>query len=122
MDPRVPGAGLCALDKPFTPADRAERARGLSARDGAPFAFAGRPRIHDPNPPARAPREHGPTRARIAALTKAIHMLLPKSLRTKLDDVRANAPAGKARYALLLWLLGVPLPVILIIWAVKGCV
>ena len=29
---------------------------------------------------------------------------------------------GKARYAILLWLLGVPLPIILLIWMVKGCV
>ena len=29
--------------------------------------------------------------------------------------------AGKARTAVLLWLLGVPLPIILIIWMVKGC-
>jgi hypothetical protein len=49
-------------------------------------------------------------------------MLILKSIRTKLDHVRTNAPAGKARYAILLWLLGIPLPVILLIWAVKGCV
>ena len=30
--------------------------------------------------------------------------------------------AGKARYAILMWLLGVPLPIILLIWMVKGCV
>jgi hypothetical protein len=28
---------------------------------------------------------------------------------------------GKARTAILLWLLGVPLPIILIIWLLKGC-
>jgi hypothetical protein len=30
--------------------------------------------------------------------------------------------SGKARYAILLWLLGVPLPIILLIWMIKGCV
>lgn len=34
---------------------------------------------------------------------------------------RLTRQAGKARTALLLWLLGVPLPVILIIWMIKGC-
>lgn len=29
---------------------------------------------------------------------------------------------GKARYAILLWLLGIPLPIILLIWLIKGCV
>jgi hypothetical protein len=29
--------------------------------------------------------------------------------------------AGKARTGCLLWLLGVPLPVILLIWAIRGC-
>ena len=28
---------------------------------------------------------------------------------------------GKARSALLLWLLGIPLPIILLIWLLKGC-
>jgi hypothetical protein len=35
-------------------------------------------------------------------------------------DVAARA--GKARTALLFWLLGVPLPIILVIWLAKGCV
>jgi hypothetical protein len=30
--------------------------------------------------------------------------------------------SGKARTGILLWLLGVPLPIILLIWAIKGCV
>jgi hypothetical protein len=34
---------------------------------------------------------------------------------------RMHRQTGKARTALLLWLIGVPLPIILIIWAVKGC-
>jgi len=29
--------------------------------------------------------------------------------------------AGKVRTGVLLWALGVPLPIILIIWAIKGC-
>jgi hypothetical protein len=29
--------------------------------------------------------------------------------------------AGKVRTGILLWALGVPLPLILIIWMVKGC-
>ena len=33
----------------------------------------------------------------------------------------SSRQAGKARTGILLWLLGVPLPVILIIWMVKGC-
>ena len=33
-----------------------------------------------------------------------------------------SGTAGKARYAILMWLLGVPLPIILLIWMVKGCV
>lgn len=32
-----------------------------------------------------------------------------------------NEQAGRARTGILLWLLGVPLPIILIIWAIKGC-
>jgi hypothetical protein len=35
---------------------------------------------------------------------------------------RLRRQTGKARTALLLWLLGIPLPIILIIWMVKGCV
>ena len=35
---------------------------------------------------------------------------------------RTMAQQGKARTGLLLWLLGVPLPVILLIWMIKGCV
>jgi hypothetical protein len=34
---------------------------------------------------------------------------------------RGRSEAGKARSALLLWLLGVPLPIILLIWLIKGC-
>jgi len=33
---------------------------------------------------------------------------------------RRHAP-GRARTGILLWLLGVPLPIILIIWALGGC-
>jgi len=39
----------------------------------------------------------------------------------RLDEGLA-AKAGKARTGILLWLLGVPLPIILLIWAIKGCV
>jgi hypothetical protein len=42
-------------------------------------------------------------------------MVLPK-----VRDPRRGR-SGKARYALLLWLLGVPLPIILLIWLLKGC-
>ena len=45
---------------------------------------------------------------------------LPARVHPRMRDLRARA--GKARYALLLWLLGVPLPIILLIWLVKGCV
>lgn len=30
--------------------------------------------------------------------------------------------AGKARTAILLWLLGIPIPIIILIFLVKGCV
>ncbi len=29
---------------------------------------------------------------------------------------------GKARYAILLWLLGIPIPIIIVIFLIKGCV
>lgn len=37
---------------------------------------------------------------------------------------RVNSPArsGKARTAILLWLLGVPIPLILLFFLIKGCV
>ena len=34
---------------------------------------------------------------------------------------RIRHQAGKVRTGILLWALGVPLPIILIIWALKGC-
>ena len=45
---------------------------------------------------------------------------LPARVHPRMRNLRARA--GKARYALLLWLLGIPLPIILLIWLVKGCV
>ena len=52
--------------------------------------------------------------------TKTAKTPLPARVHPRMRDLRARA--GKARYALLLWLLGVPLPIILLIWLVKGCV
>jgi len=34
---------------------------------------------------------------------------------------RLREQAGKVRSGVLLWALGVPIPIILIIWAIKGC-
>jgi hypothetical protein len=34
---------------------------------------------------------------------------------------RLRQQAGKVRSGVLLWALGVPIPIILIIWALKGC-
>jgi hypothetical protein len=34
---------------------------------------------------------------------------------------RLREQAGKVRTGILLWALGIPLPIILIIWMVKGC-
>ena len=34
---------------------------------------------------------------------------------------KVNARAGRVRPAILLWALGVPLPLILIILAIRGC-
>jgi hypothetical protein len=34
---------------------------------------------------------------------------------------RLRVQSGKVRTGCLLWLLGVPLPVILLIWAIRGC-
>jgi hypothetical protein len=48
-------------------------------------------------------------------------MTLPKTIRTKLAISRTNWREGKLRTGILLWLLGIPLPVILLIWAIKGC-
>lgn len=33
-----------------------------------------------------------------------------------------NQTSGKVRHGLLLWLIGVPIPIILLIWLFKGCV
>jgi hypothetical protein len=42
------------------------------------------------------------------------------------EPVRLACPPwsrwGKARTALLLWLLGIPIPIIILIFLVKGCV
>jgi hypothetical protein len=48
-------------------------------------------------------------------------MTLPKTMRTKLYASRKKWQEGKLRTGILLWLLGIPLPVILLIWAIKGC-
>jgi len=32
-----------------------------------------------------------------------------------------NPESGKARYGILMWLLGIPLPIILLIFLIKGC-
>ncbi len=34
---------------------------------------------------------------------------------------KPNREVGKARTGILLWLLGVPLPVILLIWVISSC-
>lgn len=43
-------------------------------------------------------------------------------LRNRYRAVRNHYQSGKMKTGLLLWLIGVPLPVILLIWLVKGCV
>jgi hypothetical protein len=48
-------------------------------------------------------------------------MKLPDIIRTRLAAARRRHEEGKLRTGLLLWLLGVPLPIILLIWAIKGC-
>ena len=35
---------------------------------------------------------------------------------------RKNSRPGKVRHALLLWLLGVPIPLILLFFLIRGCV
>ncbi|QEG36928.1 hypothetical protein Pr1d_42680 [Bythopirellula goksoeyrii] len=34
---------------------------------------------------------------------------------------KSNNPSGKVKYALLGWLIGLPLPIILILLFVRGC-
>jgi len=34
---------------------------------------------------------------------------------------RLRNQAGKVRTGVLLWALGVPIPILLILWALKGC-
>lgn len=34
---------------------------------------------------------------------------------------RLNTESGKMKSGILLWLLGVPLPIILLIWLLQGC-
>lgn len=48
-------------------------------------------------------------------------MTLTKTFRSKLQHGREKLRAGKMRTGILLWLLGVPLPIILLIWLFKGC-
>lgn len=34
---------------------------------------------------------------------------------------RPNTESGKVKTGIILWLLGVPLPIILLIWLLQGC-
>lgn len=34
---------------------------------------------------------------------------------------RINTESGKVKTGILLWLLGVPLPILLLIWLLRGC-
>ena len=43
-------------------------------------------------------------------------------MKMKLKMKRLNDRSGKLRSGLLLWLIGVPLPIILLIYLAKGCV
>lgn len=43
-----------------------------------------------------------------------------EDIRKKLDEDGPEAPAGGRARLLLLWLLGVPLPIILLIWLFAG--
>jgi len=43
-----------------------------------------------------------------------------KSLRFAMSKVASNSKAGKAGW-LVLWLLGVPIPILLILFLVRGC-
>lgn len=40
-------------------------------------------------------------------------------MRSRIRQLRDRA--GKGRYALIAWLIGLPLPIILIAWLVGGC-
>jgi hypothetical protein len=40
-------------------------------------------------------------------------------MRLRYQQVKERA--GKGRYALVAWLIGLPLPIILIAWAIGGC-
>lgn len=45
----------------------------------------------------------------------------PDPSQPRTPDPRANE-AGKIKPMVLLWALGIPLPIVLIIWGVKSCV
>lgn len=42
-------------------------------------------------------------------------------MNTPTNPESGNSESGKARYGILLWLLGIPLPIILIIFLITGC-
>ena len=52
----------------------------------------------------------------------SIHMKLIHSVRTRIDKARRLHQEGKFTTGLAFWLLGVPLPIILLVWLFKSCV
>jgi hypothetical protein len=49
-------------------------------------------------------------------------MKLIHSVRTRVENVRRLHQEGKFTTGLAFWLLGVPLPIILLVWLFKSCV
>ena len=49
-------------------------------------------------------------------------MKLIRSIRTRIDEARDRHREGKLAGGILLWLLGVPIPIILLIFLIRGCV
>jgi hypothetical protein len=49
-------------------------------------------------------------------------MKLLNSVRTRFDHARRLHREGKFTTGLAFWLLGVPLPIILLVWLFKSCV
>ena len=48
-------------------------------------------------------------------------MKLIQSIRTRIDQARHRHREGKLAGGILLWLLGIPLPIILLIFLIRGC-